>query len=445
MFQYFQILFIVIFLVIFTIAKIQKKNIAYLKQDIFNFTVIPSLAIASSGHLFFGSQIRKGMGWDNSIGTVTLETELGITQLAMFIIACIPRTSPEYIGSLWGLMLVMMGINHFIVKKEFSFVGVLDIIYGGLLIALFSPSLFTKKSRHERNVTDLSTSMTTPCVKDGEQCHASGDTCCITNQPCTTRKCPSGSTPPSPPGKVPTPIKGYYFWSWTNGNPPQKIVKGPPGSNIGITFPGVKASGQNPAWLVALKNPPQTDNEINLLSIGGGQGSDGLQSFNNEDIVKTISLLPTIKKQGYNGICFDIESGNATIADYKNLFTQTKKLDLIVMVTISYFATSSNQAGLGDIINDLVQQVFTNTAYVDILSPQLYSGDCDDSDKWPVNAGGDFNGNGPTNATRNAYKNCKFLAPTINSSNWTSIKAKWSGLGLPKPIGYFQYCDKYIN
>ena len=143
MLQYFQILFIIIFLLIFIIAKNQKKDISYLRKNIFNFAVIPSLAIATSGHLFFGSQIRKGMGWDNTIGTVTLERELGITQLAMFIIACIPNNPPEYIGSLWGLMLVMMGINHFIVRKEFSLFGLSDIIYGGLLIALYSPELFT--------------------------------------------------------------------------------------------------------------------------------------------------------------------------------------------------------------------------------------------------------------------------------------------------------------
>ncbi len=144
MLQYYQIIFIIIFLIIFVIAKIQKKNIAYLRKDIFNFTVIPSLAIAATGHLFFGSQIRKGMGWDSSTGTVTLERELGITQLAIFIIACIPSKSPEYIGSLWGLMLVMMGINHFIIRKEFSIVGMLDIIYGGLLISIYSPVLFHK-------------------------------------------------------------------------------------------------------------------------------------------------------------------------------------------------------------------------------------------------------------------------------------------------------------
>ena len=119
MLQYFQIIFIIMFLIIFIVAKIQKTNIAYLRKNIFNFTVMPSLTVAGLGHLFFGSQIRKGMNWDNSIGTITLERELGITQIAMFIIGCIPNNPPEHIGSLWGLMLVMMGINHFIIRKEF--------------------------------------------------------------------------------------------------------------------------------------------------------------------------------------------------------------------------------------------------------------------------------------------------------------------------------------
>lgn len=82
---------------------------------------------------------------------------------------------------------------------------------------------------------------------------------------------------------------------------------------------------------------------------------------------------------------------------------------------------------------------------MDILSPQLYSGNCGDSDKWPVNAGGDFKGDGPTDATRQAYKNCKFLAPTINSSNWTRIESEWKKLGLPEPIGVFQYCNTSAN
>lgn len=292
MLQYYQLIFIIIFLIIFTITKIQKKHIAYLRKDIFNFTVIPSLAIAASGHLFFGSQIRKGMGWDNSTGTVTLERELGITQLAMFIIACIPNNPPEYIGSLWGLMLFMMGINHFIVKKEFSLVGMLDIIYGGLLIALFSPALFTKKDLPS-SVHDLATSSTTPCVKDGEMCHASGDTCCSNNQPCTTRTCPSGSTPPSPiSGKV----SGYYLWSWLHHpSDPQKILSN--NYNLAITFSGWGASQPNLFGLIPDSYPLATSQSgHNYISIGGGADTGAWHSSDLDPSLWQNNIIPNTKK-----------------------------------------------------------------------------------------------------------------------------------------------------
>jgi hypothetical protein len=53
MFQYFQIIFIII-LVINIIAKIQKKNITYGRKDIFNFTVMPSLTDNENNLLSFG-------------------------------------------------------------------------------------------------------------------------------------------------------------------------------------------------------------------------------------------------------------------------------------------------------------------------------------------------------------------------------------------------------
>jgi hypothetical protein len=373
-FNYLQILFIVIFLVIFTIAKIQKKNIAYLKQDIFNFTVIPSLAIAASGHLFFGSQIRKGMGWDNSIGTVTLETELGITQLAMFIIACIPRTSPEYIGSLWGLMLVMMGINHFIVKKEFSFVGVLDIIYGGLLIALFSPSLFTKKSRHERNVTDLSTSMTTPCIKDGEVCYSSGDTCCSTNQPCTTRKCPSGSTPPSPPSPISGKVSGYYLLSWLH-HPSDPMIMLPSNYNLAITFSGWGASQSNLFGLIPDSYPlAGSQSGHNYISIGGGADTGAWNSNDLDPSLWQNNIIPNSKKRKYTGICFDLERGSATVEQYAVLFKIVKDAGLKVMITVSWFGQATwGFANMPDLTNS-----FMSDPNVDIFSPQLYTNNCDE-------------------------------------------------------------------
>lgn len=143
--QYSQTIFIIIFLILYSIEKSQNKSINQIRKDIFNFSVIPSLVIASSGHLLFGNKIRKSMKWDNTIGTITLERELGITQLVILIIAFLPNTPIEYISCMWGIMLILMGFNHFIVSKKLNLIGLQGIIYGGLLITLYSPVIVDKK------------------------------------------------------------------------------------------------------------------------------------------------------------------------------------------------------------------------------------------------------------------------------------------------------------
>jgi hypothetical protein len=143
--QYSQTIFIIIFLILYSIEKSQNKSINQIRKDIFNFSVIPSLVVATSGHLLFGNKIRKSMKWDNTIGTITLERELGITQLVMLIIAFLPNTPIEYISSMWGIMLILMGFNHFIVSKKLNLIGLQGIVYGGLLTTLYSPIIFDKK------------------------------------------------------------------------------------------------------------------------------------------------------------------------------------------------------------------------------------------------------------------------------------------------------------
>ena len=269
--------------------------------------------------------------------------------------------------------------------------------------------------------------------------------------PTPTTPTPTSPTPTTPtptttptytPSGLPIPIKGYYLWTWNRHAGTDPAVSGPPGSNIGITFPGAKASGNNGAWLEALANPPQTNNQINLLSVGGGAGQDGPQSFNTEDITKLNNLMPKIKQLGFHGICYDLESGNATIDEYKSSMKRAKSLGLIVMVTTSYFAAKWAPEPFPSQIDELVQTTLTKSEYVDILSPQLYSANC--GEVWTGTAGGG-DWNGINKATQDAYKKCKFVAPSINSGDWTTMKAIWVGLGLPEPIGVFQYCNKSTN
>ncbi len=265
---------------------------------------------------------------------------------------------------------------------------------------------------------------------------------CICDDGWTGDSCQTPTGPSPTPPDFPKSIKGYYVWSWTR-DAQDAPVTGPSGSNIGITFAGAKVTNTQKLYT----DKPMTNNKINLLSVGGGKGSDGeLQSFNKDDVTAYIKLIDTIKTKGYDGVCFDIESGTATKEEYINMFTQTKQNGLIVMVTISYFcnAVPSSQEYLHSIMNELVQDVLTKPEYVDILSPQLYSGNCDE--QWHGTAGGgDWNGYYMKQKTKDAYKNCLFLAPTINTNNWADTLKVWKTLGLPDPLGYFQYCNLYIQ
>lgn len=121
---------------------LERKDLTKARKNIFYYSVIPSLFFACSGHLLFGKRVRAAQGWDESIGTVTLERELGITQLSMAIIALFSSKDPQYIGSLWGIMMCLMGINHIFVNKKMTAVAIVDIAYGATLLGIYAKSLF---------------------------------------------------------------------------------------------------------------------------------------------------------------------------------------------------------------------------------------------------------------------------------------------------------------
>jgi len=138
----FAIVYLVFLVTALAILGIQHKDLSSARKNIFNYSVIPSLFFAASGHLLFGKQVRAAQGWNDSVGTVTLERELGLTQLAMAIIAICATKNPQYIGSLWGLMLCVFGINHVIVNKKVTAVAVVDVAYGATLLGIYSKELF---------------------------------------------------------------------------------------------------------------------------------------------------------------------------------------------------------------------------------------------------------------------------------------------------------------
>ena len=201
----------------------------------------------------------------------------------------------------------------------------------------------------------------------------------------------------------------------------------------------------NGAWLESKFCPPQTlpsgsSTGLNFMSIGGGGGNP----WNHEDVAAYKKYLPSLKKYHYDGVCFDIETGNATVEEFKEIFSLTKSTGLKVMVTISYFAATWDP-DLSKNIVELVNTGVTKGTYVDILSAQLYTVDCDDGRTWDGTlGGGDWNGTLAVQC-HDAYKKCKFLAPSINSNNWSVLRTRWLNLGLPQPIGYFQFCPTYVE
>lgn len=105
------------------------------KQDILLYSVVPSLIFGASGHLVLAKQVRGWQKWGNSPGVVTLQRELGLFTLALLAVALWKRE--DDVGLIWGIFLVLAGLNHIIVQKKITDVAVADIVYGAFLVKVF--------------------------------------------------------------------------------------------------------------------------------------------------------------------------------------------------------------------------------------------------------------------------------------------------------------------
>lgn len=126
----------VVFMVIglYFFAK-NKNDSEKAKQDILLYSVVPSLIFGASGHLVLAKQVRGWQKWGNSPGVVTLQRELGLFTLALLAVALWKRE--DDVGLIWGIFLVLTGLNHIIVQKKITDVAVADIVYGAFLLKVF--------------------------------------------------------------------------------------------------------------------------------------------------------------------------------------------------------------------------------------------------------------------------------------------------------------------
>ena len=150
-----QLIFIVVQLVFIAVAAYgvvarhssahHPDRLSKLQKQVMQFSVIPSLFFASVGHLFFGKQVRESQGWGNDTGTITLQREIGLMELVMALFSVHQDVTGKasvdespVMGSLWGVILATLGFNHILINKKLTTMAILDIVYGFLLMLLFT-------------------------------------------------------------------------------------------------------------------------------------------------------------------------------------------------------------------------------------------------------------------------------------------------------------------
>jgi hypothetical protein len=292
---------------------------------------------------------------------------------------------------------------------------------------------------------------------------------CICDHGWTGDSCQTPTGPPGPiqPGKFPDIINGYYLWAWQRNTPDCEPAKGFNGANVGITFAGAAVDSDDGGWLnVAMggllgfvngwtkgAKTPQTSNSVNLVSIGGPNANKFTEKNLNYYDTK---VLDDIIKAKYDGVCFDLESidnpNTLTVDRFKQSFLKTKQRGLLVMVTTSWFNGYMIDAKW---MNDFITELGTNPEYVDLLSPQLYTANCDTDDKKPIPhpwdgkyAWSPGNTNNLSDDARDAYQNAKnMIVPSINDDpkNIQALQKIWTQTLKRNWQGYIQFCNNYYG
>jgi hypothetical protein len=161
-----------------------------------------------------------------------------------------------------------------------------------------------------------------------------------------------------------SPIRGYYKLTWINSNPPPT-----PKWDLGIWFGGetpIKAIDIN------INNASKLTADKKILNLGGGTETGVWYGQADFDYIN--GKLSTIKKAGWDGLCFDVEVCTPNIdliKPFADCFAKCKAAGLMVIVTMSHLVPWGCVAGPGQGMN-LVNS-WIKDPNVDYISPQLYT------------------------------------------------------------------------
>lgn len=153
-----------------------------------------------------------------------------------------------------------------------------------------------------------------------------------------------------------SPNMGFWDWTW-------QPCSAPTNATIGIAFSGYADPDS------ALESSNKIINSLTgkkFISLGGGIESTG--SFHESTLNSINSAIDSDRFKEYDGIVYDVESGDNGLASaFQKSFTVAKEKGFVVLVTVSHSAPY----GIND-APDLMQSFFLDQN-IDFLSPQLYT------------------------------------------------------------------------
>jgi hypothetical protein len=194
------------------------------------------------------------------------------------------------------------------------------------------------------------------CVT-GETC-AGGWTCCVAPADVSTGKktCRPGGNECASTTTTVTNLAGAYDWTWVVGAPAVS------GANMGVAFSGW-ADVTN-----ALRDSAGTLSSLpgtKYLSIGGGNANG---RFTAQVLSNLNAAITAGRLAGYQGICYDIEEGDAGLSTaFATSFATAKQYGFKVLVSVSHSAPY----GITD-AKTLMTSFFSNSN-IDYITPQLYT------------------------------------------------------------------------
>jgi len=182
---------------------------------------------------------------------------------------------------------------------------------------------------------------------------------------------PPPPTPPAPPSPPPScagdVVDGWFVAPYAASS----SGSAPSSSCMAIYFWGLPPS----QWAQFVQSTPDAytaekllpgSYPYKILNLGGGGTSWG-----DATITDALNFLPTVKKLGYNGVCFDMEvfpasAASFTMSKMMNLFAQAKQLGLTTVLT----STAEGPYYGCDSPNDCWEDIKWDD--IDYMVPQMY-------------------------------------------------------------------------